>query len=118
MGCRPTVEATEKISLEIEARGVKWELIPSVGQLEFASFPVKGRIIDPNVHGLLDGPCDDVHLPVHYGETVHFDWMPRGITRVIEGGRGPEMFFILLSKVLADSHMYSSSQSIWAHLYL
>ena len=66
----------------MEGRGVKQDLMPNVGQLEFANVPIKGWIIDPDIHGLLDGPNGIVHLPAHCGEIVHTD-----------GGRGPEIFF-------------------------
>ena len=66
----------KKMLLEMEGRGVKQDLIPNVGQLEFANFHVKGLIIDPDVHGLLDGPGGVVCLPASYGEIVHTDVMP------------------------------------------
>ena len=50
----------------MESRGVKQDLIPNVGQWEPADDPVKGWIIDPHVHGILDGPSDVVNLPAHY----------------------------------------------------
>ena len=43
-------------------------------------FLVNGWIIDPDAHGLLDGPCDVVCLTAHYGEIVHNDAMLRGDT--------------------------------------
>ena len=46
-------------------------------------------MIDRDVHGLLDGPSCDVHLPAHYREIVHTDVMPRGSTMVIDGWKGP-----------------------------
>ena len=50
---------TIKVLLEMEGRSVLWDFIPNVGQLELACIPIKRWIIDPNVHGLLDG------LPLH-----------------------------------------------------
>ena len=64
-----------------------------MGQVEFANVPVKGWIINPNVCSPLDGPSCVMHLPSHYGEVVQTDVMPKGVTMVIDGGTGPEMFF-------------------------
>ena len=44
---------TERVFFEMEGRGVLQDLILYVGQMELADVPVKGLIIDPNVHGLL-----------------------------------------------------------------
>ena len=61
-----------------------------MGQLEWANVPVKEWIIDPDVLGHLGVPSDGVCLPAHYGEIVHTNAMPRGVTMVIDGG--PEVF--------------------------
>ena len=60
-----------------------------MGQFEITSFNVKEWIFDPYVNSLLDGPSGVVCLPDHYGEIIHTDAMPRGVTIVIDGGRGP-----------------------------
>ena len=57
--------------LKGEVRCIDQDLIPYVGQLEFTNVPIKGWIIDPDTHGLLDGPCGVVHLPTQYGKAVH-----------------------------------------------
>ena len=101
----------------MEGRVVKQDLIPNVGQLELANVPVKGWIIDPDVHGLLYGSSDVVHLPIHYGGVIHTDVMTRDVAMVINGGRGSKVFLSLIQKVPANSAMYSSSQSSWSHLY-
>ena len=44
----------------LEVRGVKQDLTLYMGQLEISSVPVEGWIIDPDMHGLLDGPCNVV----------------------------------------------------------
>ena len=75
----------------MECRGPLQDLITNVGQLELAYFPIKGWIIEHNVHGLLDGPGDIMHLSTYYGEIVHPDTVSRGVTMVIDGGRGPKM---------------------------
>ena len=41
----------------VKGRGDEQDLIPYVGQLEFANVPTEGWIIDPDEHGLFDGPC-------------------------------------------------------------
>ena len=85
----------------MEGRGVLQDLIPNVGQLELAYVPIKGCIIDPDVHLLLDGPGDLVHLPTHYREIVHTDAMTRGATMVIDGERALRCSLNLSPKVLA-----------------
>ena len=42
---------------EVEGRDVKQDYILNMGQLEFSHVPVKVWITDPDVHGLIDGPC-------------------------------------------------------------
>ena len=59
----------------MEGRGVKQDLISNVEQMKFASVPVKGWIIDPEVHDLLYGLSGVLHLSTHYGEIVHIDVM-------------------------------------------
>ena len=61
--------------------------------MEFANVSVRGWIIEPDVHGLLDGPSGGVCLPAHNGEIVHTDVMPKCVIMVIDGERGPETFF-------------------------
>ena len=73
-------------------RGIKQDSIPHVGQLEFANVPIEGWIIDPDVHGLLNGPCDVVCLPTYYGEVFHTRMMTCGVGMVIDGRMGPEIF--------------------------
>ena len=73
------------VLLEMEGRAVLKYLIPNVGQLEHAYVSIKGWIIDPDVHGLLDGHGDLVYLSTHYGEIVHTDAMTRGVTMVLNG---------------------------------
>ena len=85
--------ATEKMVLEMEGRDAWQDLIPNVSKSEFTNVPIKGWIIDPDVYGLFGGPSDVVCLLAHYGEIVHTNVMPRGVTMIIGGGRGPEMFF-------------------------
>ena len=57
-------------------------------QLEFANIPIEGWIIGPDVHGLLDGPCDVLCLLTYYGEVVHPGVMTSGVGMAIDGGRG------------------------------
>ena len=59
------------------------------GQLELANVPIEGWIIDPDVHGLFDGPCDVVHLSTHYGEVVHTDVMDLWCWHSHRWGKGP-----------------------------
>ena len=50
----------------MEVKGIKQGLIPYVGQLwNLLMFLVKGLIIVPDVHNLLDGSCDVLCLPTH-----------------------------------------------------
>ena len=72
---------------------MKHDLILNLGQLEFDNVPVKGWIIDPDVNGLIYAPSSVVCLSTYYGEIVHTDVMPRGVTVFKDEGRGPEIFF-------------------------
>ena len=99
-------------------KGVEQDLIPYVGQLELSSVPVKGWVIDPDVYGLLYGPCNVVCLPTHHGEVVHTDVMLRDVAMFIDRWRGPEVSLRLSPKVLVDSPVYSSLQSSLSHLFL
>ena len=74
------------------------DLFPHVGQLDFANVPIKGWIIDPDVHGLPDGPLDVVCLSTHYGKVVHTDIMTCGASMVIGGREGLKIFPELFPK--------------------
>ena len=63
------------------------------GHWNLPMYSIEGWVIDPDVHGLLDGPGNTVCLPTHYGEIVHTDSKTGGVTMGIDGVRGPEMFF-------------------------
>ena len=67
--------STAKVLLKMEGRGVLQDLIPDVWQLDLAYVPVKGWIIDPDVHGLCHGSGNTVHLSTHHEEIVHTDAM-------------------------------------------
>ena len=69
-----------------------------MGQLDFANVPIKRWMIDPDVHGLLEGPTGVVCLLADYGNVVHINAMPRGVTMVIGGVRDPEILFQLFSE--------------------
>ena len=56
--------AVGKGLLEMEVKGIKQDLIQYVGQLECASVPIEGWVIDPDVYGLLGGSCD-VYIPTN-----------------------------------------------------
>ena len=51
---------------KVQGMGIEQNVIQYVGQQEFSNDPIEGCIIGPDVHGLLDGPCDVVCLPTHY----------------------------------------------------
>ena len=77
---------------KLEVRGVEQDLIPYVRQLKLSNNPIKVWIIDPDIHGLLDGPCDVVRLPNHNGEVVCHGMMTCGVGMFINRGRIPEVF--------------------------
>ena len=79
------LDRNSKVLLKMEGRGVLQDLIPDVGQLELGYVPIEQWIIDPEVHDLLDGPGNTVHLPTHYGEIVHTDVMTLSVTLVKDG---------------------------------
>ena len=68
----------------MEVRVVLQDLIPDVGQLEFAQVATEGWVINHYEHGLLDGPGNPVHLPDHNGETAYIDAMSRDVTLFID----------------------------------
>ena len=76
-------------------------------QFELVNVPVEGWIIDPNVHGLLYGPCDVVHLPSYYGEVVHIDVMTSDVGMVINMERGPKVFLEHFLRGPCRSPIYS-----------
>ena len=61
-----------------------------MGTLELVNVPIEGWIIDPDVHGCLDGPCNVVYLPTHYEEVVPPDVITCDIG--IDGGGCSEVF--------------------------
>ena len=94
------------------------DLIPYVGLLELSNVPIEGRIIDPDVHDLLNGSCDVVCLPTYIGEVVHPSMMTCGVVMMIDGRRGLEMVLEPFLKGPCTFTMYTSSQSKLTHLYL
>ena len=76
----------------MEVRGVEQDFIPCVGQLVPANVSFEGWIIDPDVRGLLDGPCGVGYLSTHYAEVFHADMMTHNVGMVIEGGRSSKVF--------------------------
>ena len=62
---------------------------PICGQPKLSNIPTDGWIIDPDVHGLLDGSCNIVCLPTHNGEVVHPAVMICGVGMIIHWGRVP-----------------------------
>ena len=70
--------------LRLEGKVIKQDPIPYAGELEFVSASIEGWVIDPEVHGLLDSPCDVVCLPTHCGEVVHTGVMACGVGMVID----------------------------------
>ena len=58
----------------------------------FSVFLSDGWIIDPCVHGLLDGPSEVVWFPTHNGKIIHIGMLTCDVDMVINGGRFPEMF--------------------------
>ena len=96
-----------------EVRGVEQDFIPYGGQLKLPNVSIEGWIIDLDVHGLHDGPCDVVQFHTHNGEVVQTSMMTCGVRRVTDGGRCLRCSFSLSLKVLANCPVYYSS-----HLYL
>ena len=116
--CGPLSETAVKALPKMEGGVVLHDLIPNVRQLYIAYVPLKGWLIDPDVHGLLDAPGNVVYLPTHSGEIAHTNTMTRGVTMVIDGGGTLRCSLNLFPKVLTNSPMYSSSQPTWSHLNL
>ena len=47
-----------KSLIKLKVRGVEQDFMPNMGQLKLTNAPVEGCIIDPNVYGLPDHPCN------------------------------------------------------------
>ena len=62
------------------------------GNWNLPMFHIEGWISDPDIHGLLDGSCDVVHLPTYHREVVHTCVMTCCTGMVIDEGKGPKMF--------------------------
>ena len=69
----------------MEQRGVEQDLIPYMGPIELAKAPIEEWIIDTDVHGLLEGLCDVLHLPTYYEEVVYPCVMICGVGMAIDG---------------------------------
>ena len=61
-------------------------------------FPVEEWIIDPDVHGLLDGRSDVMCLSAYNGEAVHTDRMCHCLAVLIGGRGGSEVFIESIPK--------------------
>ena len=66
-------------------------------------------VIYTDKHGLPDSPGDTMFLPVHSVEAVHTDGVSCGLAILVNGGWGS---LSLSPKVLLDSPIYSSTQSM------
>ena len=62
-------------------------------QLVLAKVPIQRWVIGPDVHGLLDDPGCALCLPVDDVKTVRAYGMSCGTGMLMDGGRGPEVFF-------------------------
>ena len=62
-------------------------------QLVFPQVPVEGWVIDAEKYGLLVGAEDAVHLPAYNGEAVFIDVVSCGLTVLVDGEGGSEVFF-------------------------
>ena len=103
---------------KVEDRGNKQDLMPHCGgQVELASVAFGAWIFAPNIHGLFDDPCDVACLPTHYG-VVHTDVMTYGVGMVTDGRRALRCFLSPSPKILADSLVFSSSQSCLSYMCL
>ena len=63
----------------MEDRGVEQDLIPYVGKLKLSNAHDKEWIIDPDLHGLLYGPCHFVYLLTYHEDVFHTDIMTRDV---------------------------------------
>ena len=62
-------------------------------QMVFAYVLVKGWTIDSYVHGFFDQPGEILFLPTHYLEIIKCGSVTWGVTVVMNGRGGLEMFF-------------------------
>ena len=99
------------LSLSTIVKSLNFALV----KLEFANGPLKVWIIDPVVHGLLDGPSDVMCLPLHYGKNVHTDAMSRGVTMVIDGWKGPRDVLSAFTQMSLQTPLFISSHNLLDH---
>ena len=57
-------------------------------KLVFSYVTFEGWAIDPDAHGLLDGPSDAMYLPLYNGEAVYTDRMSNGQALCDRWGKG------------------------------
>ena len=77
-------------------------------QFVLAKVSVEGWVIDPDKHGLLDGPGDTLGLPTHDGKIVQFNGETCGVGNAIDRGGVLKSSLYLSQKVLPVSPMYST----------
>ena len=65
---------------QVEVRSVIQDLIWYVEHMVLPNVPVKGWIIGPYVHSLLDGPGEGMQLSTHSGEIVQLGMMTWGVS--------------------------------------
>ena len=90
-----------------DVRDVGQDLIPYVGQLKCPYVPIEGWIIAPDMHSLLDGPCNGVKIPTHNGEVVHPGMMTCHVSIVIDGKGDPRSSLNFSIKGPTDSPILS-----------
>ena len=56
-----------------------WKLVLSI-------VPVKGWVINSDVHGFCDGPSGAMCFPAYDGEAVHTDRMSLELAMLVDGG--------------------------------
>ena len=93
-------------------------LIPYVWQMVFANVFVKGWIIYSDIQSLFYGSQEVLTFSSHYFKIVNSDIVTRYGRMVMDGEGVLRCSLNLSAKFLADSPIYSSSQSTLLHLYL
>ena len=95
----------------------KQNFVPNMWQVVFAHIPVKGRVINADVNGLLNGSGHAMSpLPIILKFSTDVVW-PVVLLCSYIGDGAFKCSLYLSSNVLPDSPMYSSLQSVLPHLY-
>ena len=95
----------------------KQNLVPNMWQIVFANVSIERRVAYSDVNGFFDGSGHTTSIPSYTFDVFHWCCKPVALLCSNVGGGAFRCSLYLSSKVLADSPMYLSSDSVLPHLY-